>query len=130
MLCEYRSDNEDCLAMMQAHFARIFEEARARAVDLSVKLIGDRPCMGRVDAAKMTHLCQTCQTIIEERTGEKTTRKSSSTDCNIPLSLGIPAVCIGVYRGGGMHTRQEWIERDSLPLGLDVGIRVALAITK
>ena len=39
---------------------------------------------------------------------------SGSTDCNIPLSLGIPAICIGVCRGGGCHTREEWLDTQSL----------------
>ena len=130
MLCEYRSDSEDCFAEMEARFARIFDAARARGVALSVELIGERPCMGKVDAAKMEALCECCREIIERTANAKTRRKSSSTDCNIPLSLGIPAVCIGVYRGGGMHTREEWIEKASLPVGLDVGIQVALALTK
>ncbi|MGH8164783.1 MAG: M20/M25/M40 family metallo-hydrolase, partial [Rhodanobacteraceae bacterium] len=33
----------------------------------------------------------------------------ASTDANIPLSLGIPAISIGAGgQGGGAHTRQEW----------------------
>ena len=35
-------------------------------------------------------------------------------DCNIPLSMGIPAICIGAYAGEGAHTRGEYIEIDSL----------------
>ena len=57
-------------------------------------------------------------------------RKSSSTDCNIPLSLGIPALCIGVWTGGGAHTREEWIEKNSLPYGLEVGIKSVIALTE
>ena len=37
-----------------------------------------------------------------------------STDCNIPLSLGIPAICFGVCRGAGAHTRAEKLEVASL----------------
>lgn len=42
-----------------------------------------------------------------KRHGIEVIRESSSTDCNIPLSLGIPALCIGVYMGAGWHTRNE-----------------------
>ena len=35
----------------------------------------------------------------------------ASTDANVPLSLGIPAVAIGAGgRGGGMHTHGEWFD--------------------
>lgn len=130
MLCEYRSDDEECLAAMQAHFARIFDGARARGVDLTVTQIGERPCMGKVDRAEIARLTAICRGIIEDTVGVHVTTSPSSTDCNVPLSLGIPALCIGVYQGGGMHTREEWIEKASLPLGLAVGIRVALALTE
>lgn len=130
MLCEYRSDHEECLAQMQAHFERIFENAKARGLDISVKLIGERPCMGDVDLSQIEALKNTCQAIIEETAGVQVTTGSGSTDCNIPLSLGVPALCIGVYNGGGGHTREEWVEKASLPVGLLVGIQVVEAITK
>jgi di/tripeptidase len=57
--------------------------------------------------------------------GEKVITKSASTDCNIPLSMGIPAICMGVFFGGGSHTREEWIEKKSLPKGLEAALRVA-----
>ena len=41
-----------------------------------------------------------------------------STDCNIPLSMGIPSICVGCYDGDRSHTRQEWVAMDSLLPGL------------
>ena len=43
---------------------------------------------------------------------------SGSTDCNVPLSMGIPAICVGCYEGGGSHTREEYVTIDSLLPGL------------
>jgi acetylornithine deacetylase/succinyl-diaminopimelate desuccinylase-like protein len=43
----------------------------------------------------------------------------SSTDANIPLSLGIPAIAIGAGGlGGGAHTTQEWFRPEGRDLGL------------
>jgi len=43
----------------------------------------------------------------------------SSTDANIPLSMGIPAVAIGGGgAGGGAHTTQEWFRPEGRDLGL------------
>ena len=42
----------------------------------------------------------------------------SSTDANIPLSLGIPAVCVGVTQGGSAHRLEEWIDPGPLPHGV------------
>ena len=123
MLCEYRSDNEKCLDIMRGHFERIFGEARARGVDLSVELVGERPCMGNVDTEEIERLATLCTEGIESVADIKVGRGSSSTDCNIPLSLGVPAICMGVYVGGGAHTRGEWVRKDSLPVGLEVAIK-------
>lgn len=131
MLCEYRSDNEDCLATMQKHFENIFAQARNEKVDVRVTLLGERPCMGKVDLDAIAHLAKVCTEIIQDATGLTSMRYgSSSTDCNIPLSLGVPALCVGVYNGGGAHTREEWVERASMPIGLEVGIRIVLALAE
>jgi hypothetical protein len=42
----------------------------------------------------------------------------SSTDANIPLSRGIPAICVGVTDGGNAHRLQEWIGYKALSQGM------------
>lgn len=130
MLCEYRSDNEDCLAEMKARFEMIFENAREREITVNVTPIGERPCMGKVDASKIERLAEIYTEIVNQTVGLKVIRGSSSTDCNIPLSIGIPSLCVGVFNGGGAHTRDEWIEKASLPVGLEVGIKTIAAVAK
>ena len=125
MLCEYRSDNEAALAIMQDKFAHIFASAKADGIQVQVEKIGDRPCAGQVDTKCLQRLITSCQEIIEEVICEPLILKSASTDCNIPLSLGIPAVCIGVYRGAGSHTREEWVEKASLKQGLAIALTIA-----
>jgi tripeptide aminopeptidase len=50
----------------------------------------------------------------------------SSTDANIPLSLGIPAVALGGGgKGGGSHTLGEWYD----PAGRDLGLKRLLLVT-
>jgi di/tripeptidase len=49
----------------------------------------------------------------------------ASTDANIPLSLGIPAISIGTGgQGGGAHTAQEWFH----PEGREVGLKRILLL--
>jgi hypothetical protein len=43
---------------------------------------------------------------------------ASSTDANIPISLGIPSVCIGITRGGQGHTVSEWVQIAPIADGL------------
>ena len=130
MLCEYRSTDEGCLEIMKEKFLAIFDAARSEEVEVVASVVGERPCMKGVDTAKVEELARVCGEINESITGVMPKRKSSSTDCNIPLSIGIPAICIGVYRGGGAHTREEWVEKASVPVGLEVGIKVIDAVVK
>lgn len=40
--------------------------------------------------------------------------------------MGIPAVCLGCYFGEGSHTREEYVEIDSLHPGLCVAFELVL----
>lgn len=127
MLCEYRSDNVNCLAIMEKEFQTIFREAEREKVQVLVTKIGDRPCQN-IDPEKIDALKAIVLPVLEEVNGCPMELKPSSTDCNIPLSMGIPALCIGVYRGGGAHTREEWIEKNTLVTGLEAAVRVMEAL--
>ena len=129
MFCEYRSDNEECLAIMEKHFKRIFEEAKSDEVQVSVERVGERPCMGQVDHQKIERMSEIVDEIVRRNTGIVPVPTAMSTDCNIPFSLGIPAVMIGVCEGGGAHTREEWIKKENFHLGLKVGIEIAVALS-
>ena len=122
MLCEYRSDNLSCLGQMEEKFAEIFFTAELEN-DITVERVGERPCAAEEEAG-MDELVALCRDVTESVLGEQVAFVPSSTDCNIPRSLGIPAVCIGVARGHGAHTREEWLEKPSLALGLEIALRL------
>ena len=117
MLCEYRSDTAENLQYMQVAFQQIFAHM-AEYAQVDVELVGDRPGMKNVDAAAQKALTDTCAAIQQKHTGVEPNRNSGSTDCNIPLSRGVAALCLGVYRGFGAHTREEYVEIDSLIPGM------------
>ena len=129
MLCEYRSDDRECLAYMKDKFDAIFEEARDGETEVSVTLIGERPC-SNVDKEKLDALTSLILPIIEEIIGEKVVLHSGSTDCNIPLSLGVPAMAIGVCRGMGIHTREEYLIKNSVVEGLEIAIKTVTSLTE
>ncbi len=122
MLCEYRSDNSECLEIMGKYFDEIFNSVKADDVSVNVKVIGVRPCEKGVDPAKKKALLDKLAEAMVSVVGGEIEYCSMSTDCNIPLSMGIPAGCIGVFYGEGAHTREEWIEKKSIKTGLEVGI--------
>ena len=41
-----------------------------------------------------------------------------STDANLPLSRGFPAICLGLTTGGGAHTLDEHIDTSPLSKGM------------
>lgn len=127
MLCEYRSEDKDCLSYMEEKFNQIFSSGNREGVTVQVRKIGDRPCSD-ISRGKVDALVQKLKPVIEEVAQKPLYTRSSSTDCNIPLSLGIPAVCIGVYTGAGVHTREEWVLKSSLQPGLELAIRAAKTV--
>ena len=129
-LCEYRSDNVTLLTYMKDRFDRIFAKANTDGVKVNVKLIGERPCAKDLDQNKQNELKQTAAKVIEEITNTPVKYSSGSTDCNIPHSLGIPAIAVGVYLGKGSHTREEYIIKSSLPTGLEIGINVVTKVAE
>lgn len=117
MLYEYRSDSRVCLAKMKTMFESIVAAYRSMGAEVEVTLLGERPCMGDVNPTRQQTLEERLSAAIRAEAECEPFFHSGSTDCNIPFSLGIPAVCTGVYRGRGAHTREEYIELASLPAG-------------
>ncbi|MBQ9859730.1 MAG: M20/M25/M40 family metallo-hydrolase [Clostridia bacterium] len=128
MLCEYRSDSLACLSEMEDRFAALFAAAQSDEVAVEVTRIGERPCAGGLDPTRQTALSDLAADTVAAVIGEAPARNSGSTDCNIPHSLGIPAVCVGTMEGGGPHTREEWLYKESLRPGLEIALRLGLAL--
>ena len=129
MLCEYRSDHKECMEIMQTEFERIFKNAESDKVQVRVTRVGERPC-SNIDQGKVEALKEKVVPVIEDVIHKKVSFVSSSTDCNIPLSLGVAALCIGVNIHEGMHTREEWVDKESLVPGLEIAIRTGLTLTE
>ena len=121
MLYEFRSDDYASLLDAKAFFDRTIEEFRAGGLQVEVELLGERPCgkKGEPDP-RQTALLERCAASVKKRAGVEPRIRASSTDCNIPLSLGIPAASVGLCSGGGAHTREEWIETESLKAGFGI----------
>ncbi len=126
MLYEFRSDERESLAVMEQHFNAAIEFHRTKGIEVEVTLVGDRPCSGDVDAEKLAALVARGNAAIKKHYGFETVTRSGSTDCNVPLSLGIPAICPGVVIGAGAHTREEYVEIDSLLPGLKAAAEMIL----
>lgn len=118
MLYEFRSDERESLEIMERHFLAAIEFYRTKGITVTVTLVGDRPCAGGVDREKIEEMMARADTASKRHYGHEMSFGVGSTDCNIPLAMGIPSVCVGCYRGGGAHTREEYVEIESLLPGL------------
>ncbi len=83
---------------------------------LEIELIGDRP------AAMLPADSDLLRTLhaVDRHLGLRSEIRIGSTDANLPLSLGIPAVAVGTGgTGGGIHTLAEWYD----PTGRETALR-------
>ena len=96
---------------------------RGRVV-LAVDVIGDRPA-GRTDASEEIVRAALAAT---RAVGAAPELAVSSTDANIPMSLGIPAVTMGAGGEAGLaHTTDEWYRNDAGPEGVLRALLTVLA---
>ena len=109
MELDLRSENPEVLNHLIEEVETVVKEANQRggqAVRVSAEVIGNR----RAGELSTNH--PLVKTAIEcfAREGITVKLKIGSTDANVPLSLGYPAICIGLTTGGGSHTLGEYIE--------------------
>ena len=126
MLYEFRSDNHEDLAEMEAHLDAALAFYATKGIKVTSTVVGYRPCGIEVDKERHEALITRSQAITEKYFGFVPTIGAASTDCNIPLSMGIPSVELRCGRGAGAHTREEYIEIDSQVPGIKVAFESIL----
>jgi tripeptide aminopeptidase len=127
---DLRSESPERIDQMAALLATSVEQAaeteneRATAgrVTARLKEIGSRPGGQLREGEAMLE----CVQAVDAFLGIRSHLDCSSTDANIPLSLGLPAISIGAGgQGGGAHTPGEWFHPDNREVGLR---RILLAL--
>jgi tripeptide aminopeptidase len=121
--------NESFLAIVRE---AVDEENRARStregkIEVDPRSIGERPC-GETSAD--APIVRTAAAVVSAF-GMKPAFSVSSTDANIPMSLGIPAVTIGHGGPGGRaHSPDEWtdVSQKAVVQGVQVAMTILLAI--
>lgn len=111
---DLRSEGRDALAKLAAQVESLARAANRRDVTVRAEIIGQRPAGEISPEHPLVRLAQ--QRLIKQRVEPEL--HIGSTDANLPLSLGLPAVCIGLTTGGGAHTTGEFIHTRPLAQGL------------
>lgn len=122
---DLRSTDREQLIRLEVELHRAVEDAvmaaesgrrgAERTVRFRIEKIGDRPA-GRL--AEGSALLERLRAV-DRHLGIRTEERIASTDANVPLSLGVPAVSLGGGgEGGGIHTRGEWYDARGRELGL------------
>ncbi len=126
MLYEFRSDEKESIEIMEEKFNAVVEAYRQKGVEVNVTVVGERPCSAEVDERVQGEMSGRIVNAIQRYFGWQPNVSKASTDCNIPLAAGIPAVCTGCILGSGAHTREEYVEINSLQPGMKVAFELIL----
>ena len=118
---DLRSESPERLAEIVAQTLEIVHRFQLpkwqhRGVKVTAEVIGDRPS-GSIPA---DHPLVMAAAAALRAAGypHSVDLRMSSTDANIPLSRGIPAICVGVSDGSNAHRLQEWIGTGALTRGM------------
>ena len=126
---EYRSESDADLGLMKEGFEQIINKYQNDGYCVEIKCIGKRPGMSELkNPSEQEALISLAKRIYMEIAGTEPKLDAGSTDCNIPLSMGITSLCTGLIRMSGAHTRGEFVELDSLPKGLMLAITLVTRI--
>jgi tripeptide aminopeptidase len=116
---DVRSEKVETLDTLAAQVEEAIQSARRDGVEIEVQVIGQRPAGEIPLDHPLVRLAGEC---IAEL-GLSATYTAGSTDANIPLSLGYPAVVLGITTGGGAHTVHEYIDAEPVEKGMQQLLR-------
>lgn len=132
---DLRSEDPRTLAELETRVRRelasVIRNVNARrrigtpALTASIDVIGDRPAGETPIDSPLVQAARAATQLL----GDVPELVASSTDANIPIALGIPAITLGAGgESGGTHTTEEWYSNHGGPEGLERALLTLLAI--
>ncbi len=113
-IIDLRSTDVATLNQLAERVRTIVEQRVGQGLHTEIEILGERPAGAR---SQTDPLVQLASKILKSLSIEPT-YAASSTDANIPISLNIPAVCVGVTHAGRAHTLEEYIQVPPIADGL------------
>jgi tripeptide aminopeptidase len=132
---DLRSADEAELHRLDAYFRRAIHEAVDQEnntrrpgdppLGLTLDLVGERPTGETSENSPLVELAVEATRTL----GVEPQLEQSSTDSNLPISIGIPAITVGAGGASGhSHTLDEWYEPQGRDKGLKRGLLIVLGM--
>jgi tripeptide aminopeptidase len=116
---DLRSEGQEALAALVSAVERLIQKANKTGINMEWQVIGQRPA-GEISASHpLVLLAKDC---LREQ-GMDAGLISGSTDANVPLSKGYPAIVLGITTGGSAHTVHEFINIPPIAKGMEQLVR-------
>lgn len=123
MWLDLRSEDMHELGRLEDRVRAAIGSLHSADLRFDVQVVGDRPS-GRIEPSHPLVQGALCAL---DRVGVRGTLETGSTDGNIPLAHGCPAVTVGVTRGGNAHRLDEFVEVAPIADGMRQLIVLVLA---
>ena len=126
-LLDLRSIDESALRRLSDRVTRLVDRSnRGDAVLYTAESIGERPAgVVAADSPIVEIAARTLAAL-----GLEPSFDASSTDANVPIAAGIPAVCVGLTTGGNVHRTDEFIDLEPVPKGITQFALLTLALAE
>lgn len=124
-LLDLRSVDATSLARLAERVERLVASHDRGGVRMTATLLGERPAgVVPLDSPIVRRAAAILAAL-----GIEASFDASSTDANVPIGRGIPAICIGLTTGGNVHREDEYIDTDPLAAGLTQLALLTLELT-
>ena len=111
---DLRSEDQSTLCDLVSKVDSVIQNFQSPDVTITSEMTGQRP----IGEISQDHPLVEIAVKSLEIVGIQPRLNIGSTDANIPLSLGYPAICIGLTTGNGAHTVNEFIHTPPLLMGV------------
>ena len=112
---DLRSEGQEALTALVSAVERLIQKANRAGVSVESQVIGQRPA-GEI---AVSHKLVTLAKDSLRELGLDAGLISGSTDANVPLSKGYPAIVLGITTGGSAHTVHEYINKKPIAQGME-----------
>jgi len=138
---DFRSTSDEQLVRLEVALHRAIEDAvdetnkaiktpagrNMGLLTFGIEKIGDRPAAALPGNSSLLDALKA----VDRHLGLRTDQRLGSTDANLPMSLGVPALSMGAGGdGGGAHTLAEWYSAKDREVGLRRVMLLTLAMTE